>query len=59
VIRLSAKTFHGLDLNVGNSIKMVGTLKENKRYGYLLMRIAKAKFRNFLNTKYDILYLPL
>ncbi|KKN11164.1 hypothetical protein LCGC14_1029310 [marine sediment metagenome] len=43
VIRLSAKTFHGLNLKVGSSIRMLGTLKENKRYGYLLMRIAEAK----------------
>ncbi len=42
VIRLSSKTFHSLDLKVGSSLNMVGTLKENKRYGYLLMRIAEA-----------------
>ena len=39
VIRLSDKTFYPLNLNIGNVVRLSGTIKENRRYGYLVVRV--------------------
>ncbi len=41
VIRLSDSAFHGLTLNIGDSIKLIGTIKEHKRFGHAIIRVAK------------------
>ncbi len=43
VIRMSDIAFYALDLNIGDMVQLQGTIKEIKRYGYILVRVKVSK----------------